>query len=234
MGDSFYEYLLKVWVQGDRTEKKFREWYDRSADGIVEVLMKESSPSHLRYLADWKGGNRIDPKMDHLVCFAPGMYALGYHTSADKNSKRAKRDLRVAKQLMYTCWQMYERMETGIAAEYVKFTGSNDFITPQNHYLLRPETVESLFILNQVTGNPIYRIWGKRIMDSIEKYCRVKFGYGALSNVHNVNQKPRDSMESFFLAETLKYLFLLQDPDVPIDLNEWVFNTEAHPLKIFK
>ncbi len=54
--------------------------------------------------------------MDHLVCFAPGMFALGYHTSSDKNSDRAKRDLKVAKQLMYTCWQMYERMETGIAA----------------------------------------------------------------------------------------------------------------------
>jgi len=124
-------------------------------------------------------------------------------------------------------------METGIAPEYIMFYQNKDFKTPATHYLLRPETVESLFILNQVTGHPIYRIWGKRIMDSIDKYCKTRYGYGALKNVHKTQQQPDDSMESFFLAETLKYLFLLQDPDVPIDLNEWVFNTEAHPLRIF-
>jgi mannosyl-oligosaccharide alpha-1,2-mannosidase len=40
-------------------------------------------------------------------------------------------------------------------------------------------------------------------------------------------------MESFFLAETMKYLYLSQDPDMPIDLKKYVFNTEAHPMKIF-
>lgn len=41
-------------------------------------------------------------------------------------------------------------------------------------------------------------------------------------------------MESFFLAETLKYLFLLfmDDPDI-MSLDEWVFNTEAHPLPVW-
>lgn len=41
-----------------------------------------------------------------------------------------------------------------------------------------------------------------------------------------------DMMQSFFLAETLKYLYLLFSPDDVIPLNQWVFNTEAHPLKI--
>jgi len=39
-------------------------------------------------------------------------------------------------------------------------------------------------------------------------------------------------MQSFFLAETLKYLYLLFSPTTVIPLDEWVFNTEAHPLKI--
>eukprot|EP00252_Welwitschia_mirabilis_P007296 TRINITY_DN1853_c0_g1_i3.p1 TRINITY_DN1853_c0_g1~~TRINITY_DN1853_c0_g1_i3.p1 ORF type:complete len:101 (+),score=19.16 TRINITY_DN1853_c0_g1_i3:148-450(+) len=39
-------------------------------------------------------------------------------------------------------------------------------------------------------------------------------------------------MQSFFLAETLKYLYLLFSPPSVIPLDQWVFNTEAHPLKI--
>jgi mannosyl-oligosaccharide alpha-1,2-mannosidase len=41
-------------------------------------------------------------------------------------------------------------------------------------------------------------------------------------------------MESFFLAETLKYFYLLfeDDPNV-LPLDQWVFNTEAHPFPIW-
>ena len=40
-------------------------------------------------------------------------------------------------------------------------------------------------------------------------------------------------MESFFLGETLKYLFLLFcDDDTVLPLDQWVLNTEAHPLPI--
>lgn len=44
----------------------------------------------------------------------------------------------------------------------------------------------------------------------------------------------RDKMESFFLAETLKYLYLLLDDSQPdlVPLDQYVFNTEAHPLPI--
>jgi hypothetical protein len=69
---------------------------------------------------------------------------------------------------------------------------------------------------------------------SIEKYCKTRVAYGSLGNVQDDNSAPRDDMESFFLAETLKYLYLLNDPDSEIDiLNKHVFNTEAHPMRIF-
>ena len=45
--------------------------------------------------------------------------------------------------------------------------------------------------------------------------------------------RPRNHTRSFFLAETLKYLYLLQSPDHPISLEKYVFNTEAHPTKVF-
>jgi Glycosyl hydrolase family 47 len=179
----------------------------------------------------------LDHKMDHLVCFMGGSLALGAYTDPlGLQSTRAQRDLKTARALTYTCYQMYARMKTGIAPEFVQFHAGNDFSIGRGapHYLLRPETVESFFILNQLTGDPIYREWGWEVFQSIEKYCKTAIAYGALSNVQDTEQQPRDKMESFFLAETIKYLYLLQDPDTEIDvLNKHVFNTEAHPLRIF-
>jgi len=130
---------------------------------------------------------------------------------------------------------MYARMNTGISAEFVQFYKGDDFRigTGAPHYLLRPETIESLFILNHLTGDPIYREWGWEIFQSIEKYCRAGVAYGTLKDVSNTNLHPNDKMETFFFAETMKYLYLLFDPDTEIDLlNKHVLNTEAHPIRV--
>ena len=131
---------------------------------------------------------------------------------------------------------MYAQMNTGIAPEYVQFVAGKDFEIGKGapHYLLRPETVESFFILYHLTGDPVYREWGWEVFQAIETYCKTDGGYGGLKNVQDTETPPDDRMESFFLAETLKYLYLLFDPDTPIDLlNKHVFNTEAHPFRIF-
>ena len=93
-------------------------------------------------------------------------------------------------------------------------------------------------------------------LQGIEKYCKVSGGYTTISNVRNpLDTRPKDMMESFFLGETLKYLYLLfaDRHEISLDqgvslfkftvlrsqyyLNEcflqWVFNTEAHPLPIY-
>ena len=236
MSDSFYEYMLKVWIQGGKTEPMYRNMYDKAIEGMHNELLQKSTPSGLVFIADKNDGN-LDKKMDHLVCFMGGLLALGAYTDPlGLDSPRAQRDLQTGKALTYTCYQMYARMNTGISAEFVQFAGPNDFEIGRGapHYLLRPEAVESFFILNQLTGDPIYREWGWEVFQAIEKYCKTKFAYGALSNVQDTNGLPRDKMESFFLAETLKYLYLLQDPDTEIDLlGKHVFNTEAHPLRVF-
>ncbi|GKY90786.1 hypothetical protein MPSEU_000051400 [Mayamaea pseudoterrestris] len=236
MGDSFYEYMLKIWIQGGRVEPMYRDMYDLAIDSMHKQLLQYSTPSNLAYIADRNYG-KLDHKMDHLVCFMGGALALGaYLDPRGIESERAQRDLTTAKALTYTCYQMYARMNTGIAPEYVQFYEHKDFQIGRGapHYLLRPEAVESLFILNQLTGDPIYREWGWEMFQAIEKYCRTDVAYGALSNVQDVNGRPRDNMESFFLAETLKYFYLLFDPDTEVDvLHKHVFNTEAHPLRIF-
>ena len=236
MGDSTYEYMLKIWLQGGKKEPMYRQMWDKSIDSMHKKLLQYSKPSGLAYVADLNGG-RLNHKMDHLVCFLGGALALGAYTDPlGLDSPRAQRDLKVGKQLTYTCYQMYARMNTGISAEFVQFEEGKDFVIGRGapHYLLRPEAFESFFILHQLTGDPAYREWGWECFQSIEKYCKTHIAYGSLSNVQDTNGKPRNKMESFFLAETLKYLYLLQDPDTEIDLlHKHVFNTEAHPLRIF-
>jgi len=153
-----------------------------------------------------------------------GLLALGAYTNPDGlDTKTAQRDLETAKALTYTCYQMYARTKTGLSSEAVSFQksdGTNDFVPTVNarFYILRPEVAESIYILSVLTGDPIYREWGWEIFQAIEHFCRTDAGYGSSPDVNEVNLHPEDRMESFFLAETLKYLYLMQDPDSTLDL----------------
>ena len=102
--------------------------------------------------------------------------------------------------------------------------------------LFRPETVESLWILHEITGDPKYREWGHRIFLAFEKHCKSRYGYGAHPDVTEPSMKccrgNDDKQESFWLAETLKYLYLLMDPQQSMSLNDFTFTTEAHPLRV--
>lgn len=234
LGDSFYEYLLKVWLQGGRQENWLREMYDNAIEGVIGTLLKASKPSGLAFLSDWDGRHN-NLKMDHLVCFMPGTMTLGAYTDPQGlDSPRAQRDLAVAKALMYTCREMYHRTATGIAPEFVTFQDGRDMVTRTSapFYILRPETAESLFVMNQLTGDPIYREWAWEIWTAIDKHCKLGAGYGSLRDVNNAHSGVDNRMESFFLAETMKYLYLAQDPDNEMDLMKYVFNTEAHPTRM--
>jgi mannosidase alpha-like ER degradation enhancer 2 len=46
-----------------------------------------------------------------------------------------------------------------------------------------------------------------------------------------VTKEKGDLMPSYFLAETLKYLYLIFAPDQALDFDHVVFNTEGHPLR---
>jgi mannosyl-oligosaccharide alpha-1,2-mannosidase len=69
---------------------------------------------------------------------------------------------------------------------------------------------------------------------SIEKWCKVDGGYSGIRNVRDKTPLLNDNQESFFLAETLKYLYLLFTDDDVIPLDKYVFNTEAHPFSTEK
>ena len=69
-------------------------------------------------------------------------------------------------------------------------------------------------------------------MQAIEKHCHVGAGYSGIRDVTDTNLNHDDVQQSFFLAETLKYLYVIFSDDSLIPLDKWVFNTEAHPLPV--
>jgi len=147
----------------------------------------------------------------------------------------------MAKELTKTCYQMYAKQATGLSPEIAYFnidSGVNiETLTVRENdaaNLLRPELIESLYYLYFLTGDPIYQDWGWAIFQSFEKYTRQEDGYSSIHDVRNKdNVRARDKMESFFLAETLKYFYLLFDKKNLFPFNQWIFNTEAHPLRIY-
>ena len=238
MGDSFYEYLLKMYLLTGKQHEQYKRMYLQSMDSMMQHLYSHT-PKGTAYIADLENGQK-DHKMDHLVCFAPGMLALGVKHGVVDDAAVAEKHMTAAKELMKTCYEMYHLQEpSGIGAEYSRFTPE---MTPGHDasYKLRPETVESLFVLWRVTGDSMYRDWGWEIWQNIDRHCKVAGGYAALMDVRQPDRK-EDKMESFFLAETLKYLYLLFSPNSLIPIfptteqpDFYVFNTEAHPIKAWR
>ncbi|KAL2338689.1 hypothetical protein Fmac_013135 [Flemingia macrophylla] len=227
MGDSFYEYLLKAWIQGNKTEVVtfYREMWEKSMIGL-QSLIKKSTPSSFTYISE-KLGNAVFDKMDELACFVPGMMALG---SSGYGHEEANKFISLAEELAWTCYNFYQSTPTKLSGENYYFRNGEDMSVGTSWNIQRPETIESLFYLWRFTGNKTYREWGWNIFQAFENNSRVETGYVGLKDV-NTGEKD-NMMQSYFLAETLKYLYLLFSPSSIISLDEWVFNTEAHPIRI--
>jgi len=237
LGDSFYEYLLKEWLRSGKRDLKAKSLFDEAALGIEEQLI-QTSASGLTYIAEMKYG-RLEHKMDHLACFAAGMYGLAAHEEKDANSDRW---MEVAKGIINTCHESYDRTDTKLGPEAFRFSEAVEaraLKQNERYYILRPETFESYFIMWRLTKDPKYREWGWEAVQALENSCRTDGGYSGIRNVYQVGDTNQevggnkdDVQQSFFMAETLKYLYLLFSDDELISTDQWVFNTEAHPLPI--
>jgi mannosyl-oligosaccharide alpha-1,2-mannosidase len=106
-------------------------------------------------------------------------------------------------------------------------------------YLLRPEAVESLFVLHRATGDGALAEAAWAMFEAVEARTRTALGSAALKDVTadddgregRAGPQQRDSMESFWMGETLKYFYLVFSEPELVSLDEWVFNTEAHPFR---
>lgn len=115
-----------------------------------------------------------------------------------------------------------------LADDYVKARIREERLPPgivrmtDRRYLLRPEAIESVFIMYRLTGDNYWREKGWRMFEGIAKHTRTNFAHSAIEDVTSMQPEFQDSMESFWLSETLKYFYLLfSDPSV-VSLDEYV------------
>ncbi|KAB5511408.1 glycoside hydrolase family 47 protein [Coniochaeta sp. 2T2.1] len=100
-------------------------------------------------------------------------------------------------------------------------------------YILRPEAIESVFYLWRITGRSEWQDYAWGMFQAVANGTAAEFGSAAVLDV-TVAREPlprEDYMESFWIAETLKYFYLAFSPPDLISLDQYVFNTEAHPFR---
>lgn len=122
----------------------------------------------------------------------------------------------------------------GLKEISVQPLGHRDYTTRKGDYLLRPEAVESFYLLWRTTGDEAWRERGWAVFEAIQREAKTPNGYASVRSVDESPAGKKNEMPSFFMAETLKYLYLLFTDEELIPLDRWVFNTEAHPLPIFE
>ena len=234
LGDSFYEYLLKSYLQTNQTDDQAKRMYLSSMEAVINKMLQTSRQNKLLYLADVKY-DRLEHKMDHLACFSGGLFALGAKFIRDLSTEVRDNHLRIAKELTKTCHESYDRTPTKLGPESFRFSDQMEATASRlndKYYLLRPEVIESYFVLWRMTKDPIYREWAWSAATALNNHCRVNNGFSGLKNVYDVNSPKDDVQQSFVFAETFKYLFLIFSDDDVVPLDKWIFNTEAHILPI--
>lgn len=210
--DSYYEYLLKGWLLfGDR--ELLRMWRESIAavNRYLRDVVVTDAGRHLWYgHADMSSGRRTRTHYGALDAFFPAVLAL----SGDiKNAKALQAS-------SFRMWQLH-----GIEPEVLDYRKME---VVHAGYPLRPEIVESTYYLFHFTRDPHYQAMGKQLFRDFVKHCRTEAGYAALKSV--VTKEKSDSMQSFLFAETFKYFYLLFTPKPPLNFNDVIFNTEAHPF----
>jgi mannosidase alpha-like ER degradation enhancer 2 len=207
--DSYYEYLLKCAILFN--DKDCEHMWTESAAAINKYLVDER-PNGLWYgQANMETGKRTTTYYGALDAFFPAVLAL----SGDRERAAKLEDS------SYLMWNL-----AGIEPDALNYATMQ---IKDASYPLRPEIIESAYYLYHYTHDPKYLAMGQTFFDSLMKYCRTDVGFAALSDVRT--KQKTDSMESFFFAETMKYLYLLFAPPSTLDFDSIVFNTEAHPLK---
>ncbi|KAI6784468.1 putative mannosyl-oligosaccharide alpha-1 [Emericellopsis cladophorae] len=247
--DSFYEYLIKMYLYDPAAYSLYRDRWVLAADSTMEHLASHpSSRRELTFLSDFEG-NETFPRSGHLASFAGGNFILGGIVLGERKYV----DFGLA--LTDSHYETYRGTATRIGPEgfrwidsdhptgdvpkdKVKFYNENGFWPTSSSYVLRPETMESIYQAYRVTGDTKYQDLAWEAFGHIKKACRAGVGYSSIRDVNAATGGGfTDFEESFWMAETLKYLYLIFGSESEVQIqaegaNTFVFNTEAHPLRV--
>ncbi|KAJ7596035.1 glycoside hydrolase family 47 protein [Mycena floridula] len=243
--DSYFEYLIKYARLSNTDDPIFADTWHTAVDSSIKNLLRTSTVGNHLYLADFDDNRQIRHVGSHLACFYGGNWLFGGKLLNNQTI------VNIALDLIDGCWNTYASTATGIGPEafaYISadgnFTGGdapspNDLAFFQEHgfyitssaYIQRPEVLESNFYAWRATGDTKYLDRAASAIESFNRFLPATVAFAGLNDVDDVNSSQIDDMESFWFAEVLKYLYLTFDDPEHISLNDYVFNTEAHPFK---
>ncbi|MEW6510971.1 MAG: glycoside hydrolase family 47 protein [Bacteroidota bacterium] len=207
--DSYYEYLVKSALLFDDDDCRLM-W--RTSYAAINAYLLDSSASGFWYgHADMNTGKRTRTWFGALDAFFPAVQVLAG-------------DVPRAERLMKSCYRMWTAY--GIEPEQFNYaTGAVE----KPKYFLNPEIIESAYYLYMATGDTLYQKMGEAFLSDLMAWCRTDEGYAELKNV--VTKEKMDRMEPYFMAETMKYLYLLFAPPDTLPFDRVIFTTEAHPIR---
>ena len=206
------------------------------------------------------GEASLDPESEHLSCFIGGLFAMGGRLfdndeCVDIGAKLARGCAYAYKSFptgimperynMVLCptpshrqpcvWDDDRYAAETAARPQSKPNLPKGFLTAKDpRYILRPEAIESVFILWRITGDPVWRETAWEMFEAVANATDTEYANAAIVDVMTVGSQKEDYMESFWMAETLKYFYLCFANTDLISLDDFVLNTEAHPLRLSK
>jgi len=254
MADSYYEYLIKQHQLLRGTSTQYSKMYASAIDSARKHLIRSydlesSGGKKLQVIGDFSWGI-FKPSLDHLTCFSGAMIGLGAQLLGRKE------DLELALGHADACVWAYESTKTGVGPERMSIIEGEEHTRWQpvlykgkkfrelkadplpgariqdGRYLGRPETIESVYYMWRITGDRQWQDRGWRMFTSWMEACATTHGIADLEEVNSWPPKLSDKQESFVLAETFKYYYLLFSEPELISLDEYVMNTEAHPFRL--
>ncbi|KND87058.1 Mannosyl-oligosaccharide alpha-1,2-mannosidase [Tolypocladium ophioglossoides CBS 100239] len=254
--DSLYEYLPKMHALLGGLDPQYSDMAVKALDAARDnLLFRPMTPEDDNILmagnADWAVGSNVTlmPEMQHLTCFVGGTYALAGRLLARNDY------VDLGSRLAAGCVWAYDSFATNIMPEISELVACEardgpcayaeqafpagglgslpgGFVRVRDaRYLLRPEAVESVFYMWRVTGDQVWRDAAWRMWEGIVSETETELAFASVEDVRVHSSKKADSMETFWLSETVKYFYLIFDDEGVINLDEWVLNTEAHPVR---
>eukprot|EP01119_Soliformovum_irregulare_P001409 TRINITY_DN11117_c0_g1_i1.p1 TRINITY_DN11117_c0_g1~~TRINITY_DN11117_c0_g1_i1.p1 ORF type:complete len:727 (+),score=141.18 TRINITY_DN11117_c0_g1_i1:143-2182(+) len=206
--DSFYEYLLKCYILfGDYD---LYHMFHQSYEAVERYIKVDGWYGEV----NMQNGDTSKDYIDSLQSFWPGLQVL----MGDITSARTMHDK------LYHIWKQHGCMPEAYSPK------ANAHLPTAGGYPLRPEFVESTYFMYRSTKDPHYLEVGKRILYDLQNTTRVACGFASIAEIGN--KRLEDRMDSYFLTETLKYLYLLFDVDNDFHHEQVIFTTEGHPFPL--
>ncbi|CAJ0549800.1 Ff.00g034130.m01.CDS01 [Fusarium sp. VM40] len=253
LADSLYEYLPKMHALLGGVDENYQVMYRTAMDVVIKNLLYRPmlpEKNDILFSGDVRvNDNKIElsTESQHLTCFTGGMFALG------GKLLEIEEYVNIGERLARGCGWAYKAFPTGMMPEIFDLarcptlepcTFEHDRWKPQRksippgfqhardpRYLLRPEAIESIFIMYRITADPQWQDMAWDMFQAIVRYTSTEHANAGIADVVDPETVKIDSMESFWLSETLKYFYLIFSPPDLVNLDEYVLNTEAHPFR---